>query len=157
MNVMKTAIAIIAGLSFGMAGVSPAFAWHLVPESTNFTGKGKTSATKNGITLACTASFKGYTDSSGIGYVTGGSFTGELGCTSVKLKNLPWKSTAVGQYAVDLANVTFSSPIGNCGPGTLLTKLRYGYVSFTNAQLSGGCTVSGKILTAPKLSVASGD
>lgn len=153
---MKTIFAIVAGLAFGIAG-TPAFAWHLIPESTNFTGKGNTSATKNGITLKCTASLTGYTDSTGIGYVTGGTFTGELGCSSVSLQNLPWKSTAVSSTMVDIQNVTFSSPIGNCGPTTLATKLIGGYVSFNNAQLKGNCKVSGKIKTSPKLSIASGD
>jgi hypothetical protein len=154
---MKTAIAIIAGLVIGTAGVTPAFAWHLIPESTDFTGKGNTSATKSGVTLKCTASFTGYTDSSGLGYITGGSFTGEIGCSSVTLKNLPWKSEAVSKYGVDIQDVTFDSPIGNCGPSTLATKLVRGVVTFTNAQLAGGCTVSGKVTTSPKLSIATGD
>jgi len=154
---MKTNFAIIAGFAFAIAGASPAFAWHLLPESTNFTGKGNTSATKSGITLKCTASFKGDTDSNGVGYITSGSFTGEIGCSSVTLKNLPWKSTAVGRYVVDIQDVTFDSPIGNCGPSTISTKLRNGVVSFSNDQVSGGCTVSGKITTSPTLSIASGD
>jgi|SRR5579862_1854546 len=154
---MKTALAIIAGLAFGVAGVTPAFAWHLIPESSDFTGSGNTSATKSGITLKCTAKFTGDTDANGIGYITGGSFTGEVGCSSVTLQNLPWKSEAVNKTTVDIQDVTFDSPIGNCGPSTLSTKLRSGTVSFTNAQLSGNCTVSGKIKTSPKLSIASGD
>lgn len=154
---MKTAASIIAGLAFGIAGISPAFAWHLLPEGTDFTGKGNTSATKSGITLKCTASFTGDTNSSGIGYITGGSFTGELGCSSVTLKNLPWKSDAVNATTVDIQDVTFDSPIGDCGPSTLATKLKGGIVTFTNAQLKGSCTVSGKVTTSPKLSIASGD
>ena len=69
---MKTIIAIIAGLSFGVAGIAPALAWHLIPESTDFTGKGSTSATKSGITLKCTAAFKGNVDGTGTGYVDSG-------------------------------------------------------------------------------------
>jgi hypothetical protein len=154
---MKTAIAIIAGLSLGIFGITPAFAWHLIPESSDFTGKGTTSATKSGVTLKCTASFTGDTDASGIGYITAGSFTGQIGCSSVTLKNLPWKSEAVNKSMVDIQDVTFDSPIGNCGPSTISTKLSRGVVSFTNDQVSGGCTVSGKITTSPKLSIATGD
>lgn len=154
---MKTTIAMIAGLAFATAGITPAFAWHLIPESTNFTGKGTTSATKSGVNLKCTASFTGNTDSSGVGYITGGTFTGALGCSSVTLGNLPWKSEAVGRYVVHIENAQFNSPIGNCGPSTIATKLRNGVVSFTNDQMSGGCTVSGKITTSPKLSIVSGD
>ena len=148
---MKTIIAIVAGLSFGIA--TPAFAWHLSPESTNFTGKGTTSATKNGITLKCTANFTGNVNSTGIGYVTGGTFTGAIGCSSVTLQNLPWKSTAVSATKVKIANVTFSSPIGNCGPGTVPTTLKSGVVRFKGVSLSGGCVVSGSLTTSPTLSI----
>lgn len=151
---MKTAIAItVAGLmSFGI-GITPAFAYHLIPESTSFTGSGNTSATKNGVTLACKAKFNGAIDGSGVGSVTSGSFTGQLGCTSVALSNLPWKATAKKATKGTILNVTFTSPIGNCGPTTLPVKLKNGVISFTNAVLSGGCTVSGKIKTSPTVSI----
>lgn len=152
---MKTATAIIAGLAFGILGISPAFAWHLVPESTDFTGAGNTSATKSGITLKCSASLTGDTDSSGVGYITGGSFTGQIGCTSVALENLPWTSTAVSAKDVDIDNVTFSSPIGDCGPSTLVVKLsKAGVFTWKNAALAGGCKISGTITTSPKITIA---
>jgi len=154
---MKASIAIIAGLLFGIAGISPAFAWHLTPENKDFTGKGNTSATKSGITLKCTANFEGNVDSTGTGYVTGGSFSGELGCSGVTLGNLPWKSVAVNRNTVHIENVTFQSIIGDCGPSTIAVKLANGVISFTNVQLSGSCTASGKITTSPKLAIASGD
>ena len=154
---MKTAIAIIAGLSFGILGVTPAFAWHLTPENQSFTGKGNTSATKNGVTLKCTAKFTGKVDGSGIGYVESGSFSGAIGCSTVTLGDLPWKSVAVGRYVVHIENVKFNSPIGDCGPSTIAVKLRNGVISFTNDQVSGGCTVSGRITTSPSLKIVSGD
>lgn len=154
---MKTILAIIAGLSFGIAGVTPACAWHLIPENKSFTGSGNTSATKSGITLKCTADFDGNVDGTGTGYVNSGKFSGELGCSSVTLKNLPWKSVAVGKTAVHIENVTFDSPIGNCGPSTIAVKLSSGIISFSNVQVSGGCTISGKITTSPKLSIQTGD
>ena len=49
-------------MSFGIAGVTPAAAYHLVPENTDFTGTGKTSATKNGSSLPCKANFTGKAD-----------------------------------------------------------------------------------------------
>jgi hypothetical protein len=155
-NVMKTIVAIIAGLSFGIAGITPASAWHLTPENTSFTGKGSTSATKNGITLKCTANFTGNVDGSGVGYVTGGTFSGALGCSAVTLQNTPWTSTAVSATKVNIANVTFSSPIGNCGPGTVPTTLKLGVIRFKSVSLAGGCVVSGTVTTSPKLSIASG-
>jgi hypothetical protein len=152
---MKTAIAItIAGLmSFGIVGITPASAYHLIPENTSFTGSGNTSATKNGVTLACKAKFNGSIDGTGVGSVTSGSFTGQLGCTSVALSNLPWKATAKKATTGNIFNVTFTSPIGNCGPTTLPVKLKNGVISFTNVALAGGCTVSGKIKTTPTVSI----
>ena len=152
---MKSAIGIIAGLAFGLAGVSPAFAWHLVPESTSFTGAGKTSATVNGITLKCSASLTGHTDSKGIGYIDSGSFTGQPGCTAVTFQNTPWTSTAVSGSTVHIANVTFSTPIGNCGPSTLTVRLgRAGTFTWKNQVLSGGCNISGTITTSPAITIA---
>lgn len=152
---MKTAIAIAAAvMSFAVIGTTPAAAYHLIPESTSFTGTGTTSATKNGVTLKCKASFEGNVDSHGIGHVTAGSFTGQLGCTSVGLGGLPWKSVAKSAIKVNILNVSFTSPIGNCGPGTLPTTIKDGgIIQFTNKPLAGGCTVSGKITTTPAISI----
>jgi hypothetical protein len=151
---MKASIALAAGLlSLGLVGTTPAAAYHLIPESTNFTGTGNTSATKNGITLACKAKFTGSIDDKGVGAVTGGTFTGDLGCTSVGLSGLPWKATAKKATKGVISGVTFTSPIGNCGPSNLPVKLKNGTISFTNAAVSGGCTISGKIKTNPKVSI----
>ncbi len=153
---MKTAIAIAAAglMSFGV--VNTAAAYHLTPESTSFTGTGTTSATKNGVTLSCTANFTGKVGATGVGKITGGTFSGALGCSSVTLQNLPWTSKAVSATNVKISNVTFASPIGNCGPGALKVTLKGGVVSFTNLALPGGCTVSGSITTSPTLSIVTG-
>lgn len=154
---MKPAILIAAAgvVSLGIAGTTPAAAYHLSPKSTKFTGTGNTSATKNGISLPCKAHFTGNTSSTGVGHITGGSFTDttKVGCTAVKLINLPWKALAKTATKVVIYNVEFSSPIGNCGPGNLPTILKNGVVTFTDVPLPGGCTVSGKITTTPKVSV----
>ncbi len=151
---MKTVIAIAAAglMSFGI-GATPAAAYHLTPESTSFSGTGTTSATKNGVTLKCKAKFQGSVDSNGVGSVTSGTFSGQIGCNTVTLGNLPWKSTAKGATKLTIANVAFDSPIGNCGPGNLVVKLTDGVIKFTNIALAGGCTVSGKITTSPALSI----
>jgi len=152
---MKTALVIIAAglMSFGIAGITPAAAYHLTPEGTSFTGTGKTSATKNGVSLPCKANFTGHVDSNGIGWVDGGTFTGQVGCSTVKLINLPWKSVAKAATRVKILNVTFSSPIGDCGPGTIPVKLVNGNITFNTVAMPGGCTVSGKITTSPTLSI----
>lgn len=151
---MKTAIAIAAGLmSWGIVAATPAAAYHLIPESTDFTGTGKTSATKSGITLSCKANLTGSIDANGVGSVTGGSFSGDLGCSSVGLSGLPWKATAKKATTGTIFAVAFTSPIGNCGPSDLPVKVKNGVISFKNAPLAGGCTISGKIKTKPKVSI----
>ncbi|HVU20104.1 MAG TPA: hypothetical protein VHE09_05185 [Rhizomicrobium sp.] len=152
---MKTAIAITAAglMSLGIVGTTPARAYHLIPENTDFTGTGTTSATKNGVTLQCKAKFQGHTDAKGVGYITGGSFSGQLGCDTVGLGGLPWKSPAKSATKVIINNVSFTSPIGNCGPGNVPVKLVDGVIKFKNVGLAGNCTISGKITTSPTVSI----
>ncbi|HVU21424.1 MAG TPA: hypothetical protein VHE09_11890 [Rhizomicrobium sp.] len=152
---MKKTVATAAAslLLLGIAGTTPAAAYHLIPENTTFEGTGKTSATKSGISLACDAVLEGSVDSKGVGSVTGGSFTGQLGCTSVQLQNLPWKSVAKKATTAIISNVTFSSPIGNCGPGKLKVKVKNGKITFTDAALPGNCTISGSIKTQPAIAI----
>lgn len=153
---MKTAIAPIAVaalFSFGTLAATPAAALHLSPENSKFTGKGWTSATKNGISLKCKAKFSGDVDGSGNGEVTGGTFTGQVGCSSVTLSNLPWTGKVLNKKSLELDNVTFQSPIGNCGPGPVDVKLVDGVIKFNAVPLAGGCMVSGKLKTNPILSI----
>ncbi|HWY16153.1 MAG TPA: hypothetical protein VNX86_13530 [Rhizomicrobium sp.] len=153
---MKKAIAIVAAGLMSFGAVDTAFAGYaLRPLNTKFTGTGTTSATKNGVTLKCNAKFEGSVNGQGVGEITGGSFTGELGCTSVGLQNLPWKSTATSMSKVQISGAEFTSPIGNCGPGNLSVTLRSGVVSFSNLPLKGGCTVSGNLKTSPTLKIVS--
>ena len=152
---MKKAIAITAAglMSLGIVGTTPALAYHLIPESATFDGTGKTSATKSGVTLPCTADLQGSVDSKGRGSVTGGSFSGQVGCSSVGLLGTPWKALAKTATTAVISNVEFSSPIGNCGPGNLKVKVKNGKITFKNAPLPGGCTISGTIKTSPTLSI----
>ena len=148
---MKTAIALASAGLISLACISPAAAFHLTPEGSSFSGKGWTSATKNGISLKCKAKFQGNVDDTGVGHITGGTFSGQIGCNTVALSNLPWDGTAISGKSISIDNVTFTSPIGNCGPGTITVKLATGIIKFTAVPLAGGCTVSGKITTSPTL------
>jgi hypothetical protein len=153
---MKKTIAIIAAagfMSFGIVDTAFASSYELNPLNTSFTGTGTTSATKNGVTLNCNATFQGNVDGQGIGHITSGSFTGDLGCTSVGLSGLPWKAAAVSKTRATIYKVKFTSPIGNCGPSNLKTTLKSGVITFTNAPLAGGCTVSGDITTSPTVKI----
>ncbi|MBV8975806.1 MAG: hypothetical protein JO261_11815 [Alphaproteobacteria bacterium] len=148
---MKAAIAIAASVM--LLGSVPAAAYHLIPESSDFTGTGKTSATKNGVSLPCKAKFTGHTDANGNGFVDSGTFSGQVGCSTVGLANLPWKGVVKSATKLVIQNVQFTSPIGDCGPGNLPVKLSNGVISFKNQPLPGGCVVSGKITTSPALSI----
>ena len=152
---MKKTIAFLAAgvMSFGIVNSAYATSYEFRPLSTNFTGTGTTSATKNGVTLKCNATFQGNVNASGVGSITSGTFTGALGCSSVGLQGLPWKAAAVSKTGAIIYKVTFTSPIGNCGPGNLKTTLKNGVVTFSNRSLPGGCTVSGNVKTSPKLSI----
>jgi len=154
---MKTAIAIAAvGLaSLGLFGAANASGFKLSPPSTKFTGTGPSSATTtSGISLSCTANFKGSTNATGIGKITGGSFTGALGCSAVTLGNLPWKAEALTATTGEILNVAFDSPIGNCGPGTVPASLSgAGVISFDDTTLKGCSSVTGTITTKPAITV----
>lgn len=154
---MKTAIALTAAalVSLGIAGTTPAAAYHLSP-SGSFVGDGTTSATKNGITLPCKAHFTGTVDSNGVGHVTGGSFTdnGATGCKKVKLANLPWGSRVPSATKVIVLKAKFNGPLTlDCGPSNVPTTLKNGVITFTAVPMTGSCSVSGKITTTPKLSI----
>lgn len=149
-----TAIATAGVMCLAAAVATPAAAFHLHPTG-DFTADGTTSATKSGISLPCNAHFTGTVDSQGVGQVTGGSFTdnGGIGCTAVALKNLPWETKAISAIKVKLFGVTFSSPIGDCGPSNIVAKLKRGRLRFSAAQMKGDCSVSAKVKTKPKLKI----
>src|SRR5262249_6980059 len=99
------------------------------------------------------AKFQGNVDASGVGHITSGTFSGQIGCNTVGLQNLPWDGTAVNGQTISIENVTFPSPIGKCGPGTIAVKLAAGGIKFNAVPLTGGCMVSGKITTSPTLAI----
>ncbi|MBV8800499.1 MAG: hypothetical protein JOY77_10095 [Alphaproteobacteria bacterium] len=152
---MKTTIVIAAGLvSLGIVGATPAAAFHLSPPG-DFSADGTTSATKNGITLPCKAHFDGTVNADGVGAVTGGQFTdnGAQGCTLVSLQNLPWEVDATGKKNVLIKNVTFSTPIGSCGPGDVVGKIKNGHLTLVNVSLPPDCQVSADVITTPTVKI----
>lgn len=132
---MKSIIALAAvGLmSFGLANGANAAGFKFSPASTKFVGKGPTSATLNGVTLACTGTLKGSTNAQGVGKVTGGSFTGALGCSSVTFTGTPWKMTATTATTATIVGVDFTTPLGSCGPANLVVTLTGGVFSYNGA------------------------
>jgi hypothetical protein len=153
---MKSIIAIAAvGLvSFGFASSASAAkaGFKFSPASTKFTATGPTSATLNGTTLACTGKLSGATNKAGAGTVTGGSFTGALGCSSVTFTGTPWKMTATTATTATIAGVEFTTPLGSCGPANLVVTLKAGTFTY-NGKFDQCSNITLTLKTTPTLSI----
>jgi hypothetical protein len=155
-----TALLAIGLVSLGVAGNANATTYIFSPKATHFTGKGNTSATADGVTLACTGKFKGATSATGaIAHITAGSFTGELGCNTVKFSGLPWEVKPLTATTGEILAVTFSDATFGftCGPFTLpITVGSSGVISFNFAgnSASAPCTnITGTITTTPAVTI----
>jgi hypothetical protein len=151
---MKSAIALLAvGLvSFGFASSASAVTYKFSPASTKFVGKGPTSATLNGLTLACTGTLRGSTTATGVGHVTGGSFTGALGCSSVKFTGTPWLMKATTATTATITGVDFTTPLGTCGPANLVVNLSGGTFTY-NGAFDQCSNIQLTLKTTPTLSI----
>ena len=149
-------IAAIGLVAAGFASSASAAGYKFSPPSTKFTGAGTTSATTQGVTIACNANLKGNDSASGVGKVMSGSFSNGGGtngadCPFVTFSNTPWKMKATGPTTATVYGVDFSSPVGSC-TGNLPITLSGGVITF-NSPL-GACTqVSGTLTTTPTLSI----
>jgi hypothetical protein len=152
---MKTAIAGTALLVLVAISVTPAAAKRHLSPAGDFTAAGKVSGTRNGSLLVpCQAHLTGSVDESGIGQVTGGSFTGKEGCDQLSLDNLPWKMAVKGKQKVRVMNVTFDrGTIAFCGPSNVSVKLKNGLMTLTDAPMAGDCSISAHLVTSPPLSI----
>jgi hypothetical protein len=144
------ALAAVGVAALGFAGSASAF--KLSPASTKFTGTGPTSATLNGITLACHAILRGATNALGVGHVTGGSFSGAVGCTAVKFTGTPWLAKATTATTGTVYNIDFSSPLGACGPANMVDSLSGGVISY-NGPFDQCSNVTLALTTKPTLSI----
>lgn len=155
---MKSIIVItaMAAATLTLATQADARGFKLSPRSTSFTASGPTSLTANGITLACTSTFTGATDSKGKGSITGFSATGQTGCTSVVGSNFPWTAKAMSSTTIRFSNVQVGIPtVGiNCGPGNITaTDNASGSVHFNATLNPGACMVSGTVQSSPAITI----
>ena len=133
---------------------TPLFAASVSPANTSFSASGSTTLVKSGITVGCTATFVGKTNADGSGaQVTSASFTGGTLCSSISAVGLPWTITAPSTSSATLSGVQVNTPLGGCGPSTVNAGWSNSSSTLTlsNAQLSGGCTVTGTLSTTPAL------
>ena len=129
--------------------------FRLNPVSTNFTASGSMTLKKGGVTLNCTANFTGGTDAAGAGKVTGASFSGGSICNGLTATGLPWAIVPSSTTQVSVQNVAVNTLLGACGPSSLPAAFNNtnGSLTFNNAALTGGCSVSGTLTTAPRITV----
>ena len=151
---MKSIIALAAvGLmAFGLADTANAAGFKLSPPNTKFTGAGPTSATLNGVNLNCTGMLTGQTNKAGVGKITGGSFTGALGCSSVTFTGTPWTGVAVSATTGTITGVHFTTPLGSCGPANLTVTLTGGVFSY-NGPFDQCSNISLSLKTTPTVSI----
>ncbi|HWL89388.1 MAG TPA: hypothetical protein VNO21_26470 [Polyangiaceae bacterium] len=144
---------LLALSSIAAADVEATF--RLDPVSANFTASGATTLSKGIVTVNCTANFAGATDAAGAGSVTGATFTGGSLCGGLTGAGFPWTITPSSLTAVTVQNVTVNTSLGACGPSNLAATYdnTNGALTFSNAALSGGCTVNGTLSTAPKITI----
>lgn len=149
-----TALATIALVSFGFASGASASKFKLSPASTKFTATGATTLVKGGVTVPCTANFKGATNAMGVGKVTAATFTGSALCTSITAGSLPWKAQAINATTANILLVVVNSPLGTCGPGTVpVTDNASGQLGFNSTLNPGACGVSGTLQTSPVITI----
>ncbi len=147
-----TVIAAVGLVSAGLADGANAAGFKFSPPSTKFTATGPTSATLNGVTLPCTGTLKGSTTATGVGKVTGGSFTGQIGCSSVTFTGVPWKMTATTATTATIFGVDFSTPLGSCGPANLVVQLTGGVFTY-NGPFDQCSNITLSLTTKPTLSI----
>ena len=149
---MKKTIALAAVGLMALGFASSASAFKFSPAPGKFVGTGPTSATLNGNTLACTGTLKGTTTRTGIGHVTGGSFTGAPGCSLTTFTGTPWKMVASSANTATITGVHFTTPIGSCGPANLIVNLSGGVFTY-NGPFDQCSNIQLTLTTKPTLSI----
>ncbi len=149
MNTSMT-IGLIAVSVVAIAGGADAY--KLSPASTRFTAAGAASATLNGVTLSGTGTFKGAINKHGKGKITYVRFCGAGGCGTVGAAGLPWAMKATSATTATIANATFTSPGGNCGPANLSVKIGGGTLTY-NGPFDQCSQVTFSFTTSPAISI----
>jgi hypothetical protein len=151
---MKTTmtIASAAVAAFAFAAAADAAAYKLSPASTKFTASGSAAATLNGETLTGSGTFKGAVNAKGKGKITSAKFCGVGGCTIVGATGLPWTMKASSATTATIANVTFTSPGGDCGPANLVMTISGGAMTY-NGPFDQCSNVTLNFTTTPAISI----
>ncbi len=160
---MKVLASVCVATLLGLGAVTSASAASIVtnnPPNTLFSAIGPTNLVKGSISLACTSTFNGHTNTDGTADITSASFSGgPLGaCATVTATNLPWHVVATSLTTAVISNVTVNLPlgIGTCGPGSITANWTPHTLSFTGQVLpatSGANCVASGSLAAPLIEV----
>ena len=162
---MKVLASVCVASLLGLGAVTSASAASITtnnPPNTLFSAIGPTNLVKGSLSLACTSTFNGHTNTDGSADITSASFSGgPLGaCATITTSGLPWHVTAATTTQAVITGVTVTLPlgIGTCGPGTITANWNAGthVLSFTGQVLppssGANCVASGN-LSAPLIEV----
>jgi hypothetical protein len=149
---MKTMMSVAAVGMAALGFTGSADAYKLSPVSTKFTASGPASATLNGVTLTGTGTFNGDVNKKGKGKITKVKFCGKAGCGDVGAAGLPWVMKATGATTATIANATFTSPVGDCGPANLAVTISGGVMSY-NGPFDQCTNVNLSFTTKPAISI----
>jgi len=151
----KIAAAAIAAFFGGAVVAHASDLYGITPASSSFTGAGQASATGTGGSFNCSISLTGTTAKS-VGMITGVTFSGASGCSSVMAMGLPWKMRALSYTSLQFTHATFMSPGLHCGPTHVKGILTQGgNISIIGHMPSSGgaCSVNVTFTTSPALSI----
>lgn len=165
MNKLKM-ISIRSALAVFLCGAASAFAVSITPPGPGgapipFSAVGATSVSKIGVVVGCNTVFNGTVGGNGSVLITGAAFTGNALCHLIKANvsaTSPWTGhvDTPTQLVLDNVSVTVNAS-GQCGPskmvGTISDNGRETVIGLHNAELSGGCSISGSLTTTPYLHV----
>ena len=124
-----------------------------------FSATGPMVLSKAGIDLACTAVFAGNVTTTGDVQITSVAFNGNAMCGGIKATaspSAPWTGHADTPTQITLNNVGVKTPRGEqCGPSAATATINdngtESVISFHHSAITGGCVVSGALVTTPYL------
>ena len=164
----RKAVSLVLALAVSAAAATPVFAVTVSradgkpmnPNGEPFSVSGTTSLTSPVANANCTATFNGTITSGGIVNITSTQFVaGDVLCGAIQgsaTSNTPWTGQADTTTQLSINNVAVTAPFVSCGP----TKVVGAWdnpsssLTFNNASLDGGCTVTGTVTSSPAFSIA---
>lgn len=158
MKFLKT-FCVATMLMLGLASTASAYSFN--PASGGIQFRGPVTLVKGSVSFSCTWTLTVGGGSSSAP-VTASTFTGgTLGtCALITSTGLPWVMTPTSFTSVTIAGVAFSTPFGNCGPGTITLSWSNGppaTMTAVNQSLPPDCKLSANLtqISGPAMTIVS--